>query len=330
MKTIFNTLFLVIPLLITGCDGETVEKIQQWSKKQAQTQEQKNIQKYVLLADNGDIHAEHMLVNFYMLGTPFLQPDPQKGLYWLRKAAENKDPSAMTALGISYYAGIGVPKDKKIAEEWYQKAALLGNIDAQFWLLHIALSKTTNKTEIKEILAQIQKIAEQGNRNALRWLGHTYLQGNLTWNIPQNIDKSILYYKQAARDGDPLAHLALASIYSDTPNTKEESLNEYEVAIHQPAFQELLYLLAITHQNLKTNEKSIIKAYAYLLFLDKHKSIGWLKDRLPATIENIESNITVGQKEQAEDFLKLLDNPKTAYSFIERKPFIEINFQNNF
>lgn len=317
------------PLFILGCDGDVLNKIHDWSKRQAQEQEQKNIEKYVEKANQGDIHAEHMLVNFYMIGTPFLQPNPEKGLYWLRKAAENQDASAMTALGISYYAGIGVPKDRQVAQEWYQKAADLGNTDAQFWLLHIELGKTNKKTEIKNLLNQIQKIAESGNRNALRWLGHTHLQGNTAWAIPKDNEKATLYYKQAAHLGDPLAHLALASIYSEDSKLQEEAKNEYEVAIYLPAFQELIYLLAITHQNLTTNEKAIAKSYAYLLFLDKHKSMGWLKDRLPNTIDAMEERITPLQKEKAENILDLLDDPKTAYSTIERKPFLEFNLSQN-
>ena len=37
----------------------------------------------------------------------------------------------MDYLGICYEEGSGVPKDEQIAEEWYRRAAALGNEDAK-------------------------------------------------------------------------------------------------------------------------------------------------------------------------------------------------------
>ncbi|MEM7304137.1 MAG: tetratricopeptide repeat protein [Pseudomonadota bacterium] len=45
--------------------------------------------------------------------------------------AENGDDEAQNYLGIMYYLGLGVSKDSRKAVEWYQRAAIAGNADAQ-------------------------------------------------------------------------------------------------------------------------------------------------------------------------------------------------------
>lgn len=330
MKKFSSFLCLTITtLLLNGCEGNFFDQIKQWSHEQGARQEQKNINHYIEQANQGDVHAEHMLVDYYMYGTQFLPSNPTQGVYWLKQAASHNDASAMTALGITYYAGIGVQKDKTEAEQWYKKAAEQGNTDAEFWLLHIALGNKQTPTEAHNKLRQIEKIAENGNKNALRWLGGVYSQGNTVLKLSQDPEKAIYYYRKGAKLGDPLAHLALAALYSQNPETKAEAENEYSVAIHSPAFQEFIYLLAIAHQNLTTQEKSITKAYAYVLLLDKTHPMGWLRDRLPQTIATFENTLTPEQKEKAQDLLEKLEDPKTAYKVVERKPFLEVNFTNS-
>jgi TPR repeat protein len=45
--------------------------------------------------------------------------------------AELGDPSNMNDLGIIYNAGNGVPRDPRIARQWFEKAAALGNPEAK-------------------------------------------------------------------------------------------------------------------------------------------------------------------------------------------------------
>jgi TPR repeat protein len=37
----------------------------------------------------------------------------------------------MNGLGVLYYDGNGVPRDRKVARQWYEKAAALGNPQAK-------------------------------------------------------------------------------------------------------------------------------------------------------------------------------------------------------
>lgn len=59
-----------------------------------------------------------------------MTPDPQKSLYWTRRAAEHGDRDAQYNLGTYYEAGYALPKNAELALEWYQKAAAQGQENA--------------------------------------------------------------------------------------------------------------------------------------------------------------------------------------------------------
>jgi hypothetical protein len=66
----------------------------------------------------------------YALGRG-VKGDEAQAAQWFRKAAEQGDPQAQTALGLSYAEGHGMPVDKAEAVKWWRKAAKQGNKDAQ-------------------------------------------------------------------------------------------------------------------------------------------------------------------------------------------------------
>lgn len=81
------------------------------------------------LADQGYPLAECQVGYFYRYGYG-VTPDPQKSLYWTRRAAEHGDRDAQYNLGTYYEAGYALPKNAELALEWYQKAAAQGQENA--------------------------------------------------------------------------------------------------------------------------------------------------------------------------------------------------------
>ena len=63
--------------------------------------------------------------------SPLGDTSPADDIETLRKAAEQGDADAQTALGMRYYTGDGVPKDYAEAVKWYHKAAEQGHAIAQ-------------------------------------------------------------------------------------------------------------------------------------------------------------------------------------------------------
>ncbi len=53
-------------------------------------------------------------------------------LQWIRRAADQRDASAQTNLGVLYDEGRGVPQDLAEAVRWSRRAALQGHASAQF------------------------------------------------------------------------------------------------------------------------------------------------------------------------------------------------------
>ena len=60
--------------------------------------------------------------------------DPEKGVDWLRKAAEAGMAQAQYSLGLLYESGTGVARSLTTATEWWERAAQQGHVDAQVQL----------------------------------------------------------------------------------------------------------------------------------------------------------------------------------------------------
>jgi TPR repeat protein len=58
-------------------------------------------------------------------------PDYVEAAMWYRKAADLQYPKAEYALGRFYEAGLGVPKNTKLALQWYARSAIHNNSDAK-------------------------------------------------------------------------------------------------------------------------------------------------------------------------------------------------------
>jgi TPR repeat protein len=67
----------------------------------------------------------------YANGEGGLTKDTVKAVEFFRKAAIQGNADAQNNLGAMYHLGEGVTKNIAKAKEWYTKAAAQGNVDAQ-------------------------------------------------------------------------------------------------------------------------------------------------------------------------------------------------------
>jgi len=115
--------------------------------------------------------------------------------------AESNDVEALYQLGVCYqYGGYGTEKSMSKAIEWHEKAAELGNLDAQLSLAFLYYNKGEYVTQNYEKAVHYLNLAfKQGNEKAECNLGFCYLHGD---GVPQNRAKGLTYIFRAAQKGD--------------------------------------------------------------------------------------------------------------------------------
>lgn len=69
-----------------------------------------------------------------------------------------------------------------------------------------------------------KKIADQGNAEAQRKLGHMYRNG---WGVPENYIRSVIWYRRAAKQGDRLAQRNLAESYYHGEGVERNLISAY-------------------------------------------------------------------------------------------------------
>lgn len=167
--------------------------------------------------------------------------DWKQGKPWLEKSAEHNHPIAQYLLGFIYYHGLGVERNWDLAKSWLSKPATLGNTLAQEILEKIKLGPparqdefktqpTTNLTllqkanqrstskdtegpyktgmeyytagDFKSAKNHLEESAAQNHPGAQSMLGVMNYYG---LGVPQNEERAIKYYRQAAKQKHPLA-----------------------------------------------------------------------------------------------------------------------------
>ena len=83
-------------------------------------------------AENGDSACAKRLGMIFLDGDEDrgIEPDPERAVYWFRKAAEAGDPDAMFNLALHLGKGYGVQRSFTEAADWMEKAAKAGDPDA--------------------------------------------------------------------------------------------------------------------------------------------------------------------------------------------------------
>ena len=84
------------------------------------------VQRYEVLAQAGDGRAQYDLAQMYFQGIGTAK-EPDRGWFWLLKAAGGTNVAAMIQLGALFESGVGAPRDYAMAAQWYLRAAQHGD-----------------------------------------------------------------------------------------------------------------------------------------------------------------------------------------------------------
>ena len=91
----------------------------------------KGTEKILAKAEDGNAKAQYRIGWYYGNGAKGFERNELKAIEWLEKSAENNYHPAQYYLGWFYFYGHGVKKDISKATYWYDKAAALGNKEAE-------------------------------------------------------------------------------------------------------------------------------------------------------------------------------------------------------
>ncbi|NOR71998.1 MAG: sel1 repeat family protein [Methylomarinum sp.] len=78
-------------------------------------------------AEQGNALGQAKLASIYLLGRNGVEIDNIQAAAWMKKAAEQGLVEAQVVVAAMYDRGMGLKGDKKIATQWYEKAAKQGH-----------------------------------------------------------------------------------------------------------------------------------------------------------------------------------------------------------
>ncbi|RKO98821.1 hypothetical protein CXG81DRAFT_15395 [Caulochytrium protostelioides] len=88
---------------------------------------EKSIGYYTVAAENGHLEAMFELAGWYLTGaradTYEMAADPQRAIHLVMQSAERGLAKSMFALGYFYEEGLSLPRDMRLAQQWYLAAA---------------------------------------------------------------------------------------------------------------------------------------------------------------------------------------------------------------
>ncbi|MGZ3732334.1 MAG: tetratricopeptide repeat protein, partial [Parachlamydiaceae bacterium] len=132
---------------------------------------------------------------------------------WFKIASKQNDLMAQYYLGRIYNEGIfGVPKDQKLAYEYFQKSAAQGDKDAKTSVARFLIEGTVVPQNIPQGIADLKDLAEKGHPQSAGTLGCYYLDG-IKGKLKKNVPLAIKYLSQAAEEGDVSSLKLLASMH---------------------------------------------------------------------------------------------------------------------
>lgn len=167
-------------------------------------------QAFVQAAEQGDAEAYAALGFMHISGIHF-EKSISEAVKWYKLAAEKEHPLALNMLSYLYAAGEGVPKDEKLAVQMCQKAAELGQLEAQRNLANMLLEGKNGFAKNSALAAEwYGKAAKGGNVDAQLSLAHLYYDGD---GVPQDYEEAERLYELAAQQGNINACHMLGAIY---------------------------------------------------------------------------------------------------------------------
>lgn len=148
----------------------------------------------------------------------------------LQKRAEEGKPSAQYYLGLRYYHGLGVPKDERIAAQWFERAARAGESGAQLNLARMLRNGRGIAPDMQKAVQMYRAAAARGVQAAMVELGEILSSGG---SVATDFREALRLFNEAAAGGNAQAEFNLGLMHGQglgTPPDAELSMKWYERA----------------------------------------------------------------------------------------------------
>ena len=122
-----------------------------------------------------------------------------------RPLADRGDQDAQLNLGHAYRLGRGVPRNMQLAEQWYERAARGGHLEAQA-MYGLILFQNGRR---QEAMPFVQRAAEGGDARAQYVYGTALFNGDA---VAQDLPRAYAFMTRAADQGLPYARTQLAEM----------------------------------------------------------------------------------------------------------------------
>lgn len=154
----------------------------------------------------GDAAAQYELGRRLLLGQKGFQVDHAMALAWLKQAALQGNPRAMTATGLCYERGLGTEVSAREAEHWFNKALDEGDMNACIPLIRMAVKRG----DADGVAHALTPPAERGATAAQLMLSSFYLNDP----SPEKQALGIRYLRFAAMQGNADACVRMGLCYA--------------------------------------------------------------------------------------------------------------------
>src|SRR5687768_9149363 len=122
-----------------------------------------------------------------------------------RPLADRGDQDAQFNLGHAYRLGRGVPRNMNLAEQWYERAARAGHVEAQA-MYGLILFQNNRR---QEAMPYVQRAAERGDARAQYVYGTALFNGDV---VARDWPRAWAFMTRAAGQGLPYAQSQLAEM----------------------------------------------------------------------------------------------------------------------
>lgn len=189
-------------------------------------------------AEQGNPYASYELAKMYRGGIGTAK-DSETAEQHFREAfagfcrleKESHDDKLQYRLGQMLYTGTGTERDDTVAAEYWQRAAKLGNVNAQYAIGKLWLENGAGDPE--QAVVWLMKAAEGGNASAQYALGKMYRDGE---HLEKDVKRAAVLFTQAAEQNHEYAAYALGKLYlsgDGIPKDVQQAVRWPQVAADQ-------------------------------------------------------------------------------------------------
>lgn len=170
---------------------------------------------YKYSANQGNPYADYELAKMYRNGIGTGKNTAQADAHFIKafdgffqSEAKSHDDKLQYRLGQMLHTGTGTEKDDAAAADYWERAAKLGNVNAQYALGKLWLENGSGNPE--RAVGWIAKAADAGNAAAQYALAKLYITGE---DFPQDIARAVELFTKAANQKNEYAQYQLGKLY---------------------------------------------------------------------------------------------------------------------